>query len=561
MKCFSLCILLVCNCIILFSQGVKIGSAPGDPDPSSILEVESNSQGFLPPRMTTTERNSITSPAEGLLIYNTTTQCYEGWNQSAALWVAFGCICPPPTALALPANDVTHSGFTANWAPTSSVETYYFDLATDPSFTSLVEGYSNAEISGNQFSLAVNALTCGTAYYYRIRAENGCGTGAYSSTITASTSTCWDGISNHPFNSWSHRIKFTSQNAKVAASFPWAMIYDAGIHIADNDFWNTVQISGDDIRITQADGFTELPRGIREFDANSQKGLIYLKAEGISTSIDTDFCIYFGNSNAPGYADNAPMGMQNVFSVNHRFYSTMTDLTASTIKDETSHNLNGTKFSSAQPAVAPGVIGQAQSFDGTDDFIDLPQGTTTTNPWGITDRFTLSSIVHVSVFSQNTIFDLQSSFSGSAVRNAGIYMGNLSTNPGQLRVEIGKGQANGEGVTSLTTAIDALTAGWHHIAATHNGSSSSLYIDGVLITTGPTAAGNIKWDGADYNTNDNYIGKFARGPAFTPSSFLNGILDEAQILNSVLTAQEIATIHNNQMDNLSFWATGGIEVQ
>ena len=40
---------------------------------SAILEGSSTTQGFLPPRMTTTQRNNIASPAAGLMIYNTTT--------------------------------------------------------------------------------------------------------------------------------------------------------------------------------------------------------------------------------------------------------------------------------------------------------------------------------------------------------------------------------------------------------------------------------------------------------------------------------------------------------
>jgi hypothetical protein len=38
---------------------------------SSILSLESNSKGFLPPRMTTTQKNAISSPATGLLVYQT----------------------------------------------------------------------------------------------------------------------------------------------------------------------------------------------------------------------------------------------------------------------------------------------------------------------------------------------------------------------------------------------------------------------------------------------------------------------------------------------------------
>lgn len=39
---------------------------------TALLEMKSTAKGFLPPRMTTTQKNAITSPAEGLVIYDTT---------------------------------------------------------------------------------------------------------------------------------------------------------------------------------------------------------------------------------------------------------------------------------------------------------------------------------------------------------------------------------------------------------------------------------------------------------------------------------------------------------
>ena len=39
---------------------------------TAALQVSSTTQGFLPPRMTTTEKNAITSPAAGLIVYDTT---------------------------------------------------------------------------------------------------------------------------------------------------------------------------------------------------------------------------------------------------------------------------------------------------------------------------------------------------------------------------------------------------------------------------------------------------------------------------------------------------------
>jgi len=43
-------------------------------DASAILQCESSSQGFLLPRMTTAQRDAIATPAESLMIYNTTTK-------------------------------------------------------------------------------------------------------------------------------------------------------------------------------------------------------------------------------------------------------------------------------------------------------------------------------------------------------------------------------------------------------------------------------------------------------------------------------------------------------
>lgn len=58
------------------------------PDASAALEISSSTQGFLPPRMTETNMNNISSPAEGLVVYNTTSkqlQVYDGTS-----WIAAG---------------------------------------------------------------------------------------------------------------------------------------------------------------------------------------------------------------------------------------------------------------------------------------------------------------------------------------------------------------------------------------------------------------------------------------------------------------------------------------
>jgi hypothetical protein len=64
--------------------GTTIGQQAA-PVASAILDIRSTTRGFLPPRMTTTQKNAIASPAAGLVVYDSTTNklcCYNGstWN-------------------------------------------------------------------------------------------------------------------------------------------------------------------------------------------------------------------------------------------------------------------------------------------------------------------------------------------------------------------------------------------------------------------------------------------------------------------------------------------------
>lgn len=53
-----------------FDQFVAIGTTSA-PNASAALDVVSTTKGFLPPRMTTAQKNAITTPAAGLMVYDT----------------------------------------------------------------------------------------------------------------------------------------------------------------------------------------------------------------------------------------------------------------------------------------------------------------------------------------------------------------------------------------------------------------------------------------------------------------------------------------------------------
>ncbi len=60
-----------------FSSQAQVGIGIVTPDSNAILHLESTEKGFLPPRLTRTERDNIVNPPTGLVIYNTTDSCVQ----------------------------------------------------------------------------------------------------------------------------------------------------------------------------------------------------------------------------------------------------------------------------------------------------------------------------------------------------------------------------------------------------------------------------------------------------------------------------------------------------
>ncbi|NTW31027.1 MAG: hypothetical protein HGB12_00055 [Bacteroidetes bacterium] len=168
-----------------FSQGVSINTTGAAADNSAMLDVSATNQGMLIPRMTTTNRDLISSPAEGLLIYNTTTKCFEAFVNGA--WNMGFCPCNPPLVpTANAASNRTASSFTANWSASAGASSYYFDVSTVSNFASFMGTYNSLNV-GTALTYNITGLTAGATYYYRVKAVSSCGIGANSNTITTTT--------------------------------------------------------------------------------------------------------------------------------------------------------------------------------------------------------------------------------------------------------------------------------------------------------------------------------------------------------------------------------------
>ncbi len=98
---------IILSVAVLIASTIKLNAQVGvgvtTPDPSSLLEVKSTTQGMLTPRMTSTQRGSISTPATGLIVYQT--------DDNPGFYYYTGSACAASLTRCLP------SGFGSSSAP------------------------------------------------------------------------------------------------------------------------------------------------------------------------------------------------------------------------------------------------------------------------------------------------------------------------------------------------------------------------------------------------------------------------------------------------------------
>lgn len=152
---------------IFFNSG-SVGIGTSSPDSSAVLDVSSTSKGLLLPKMNTQQRDAISNPATGLIIFNTTTNCFNVFKNDS--WWEWCGTCVLPSAPSAGNNGPLCEGDTLNlYASTIAGVTYSW---TGPN------GFTSPEQNP-----VINSVTTSESGIYYVTASNSCGTGPADSTI------------------------------------------------------------------------------------------------------------------------------------------------------------------------------------------------------------------------------------------------------------------------------------------------------------------------------------------------------------------------------------------
>lgn len=246
MKKTFLCFVFFYLCAAPLQAQVTIGTN-NPPDPSAVLDLQSNNKGLLLPQLTTLQRNAISIPHIGLQIYNTDNHCVETYFPTG--WKPLGCDCslPPPAPVSV-------SGPLHVCPGQNGV---VFEVMPVPGATSYIWSVSNQDIISfgqGTDSIHVNFSNQHGNRTISVIASNACGNSfAYSITVNASNPDSTFTITPYPVMvnnasafsanavNVSYSWSFTSGNPALSSnqtqlvSWPNAGTYLCGLTVTDAD--------------------------------------------------------------------------------------------------------------------------------------------------------------------------------------------------------------------------------------------------------------------------------------------------------------------------------------
>lgn len=343
-------------------------------------------------------------------------------------------------------------------------------------------------------------------------------------------------------DAWGYRIKLTIDHTKVTANQTDFPVY-VNLNILPSNFHAHVnQTDARDIRVTKSDGTTELPREIVFYTAATDTGEIHFKYSGtLSSTVDTDVYIYYGNAAASDYAATDTYGKNNVWDSNQKAVYHLSSSSGTTAYDATSNAYNSSSFSGTPDWTTSTQVGSGMTFVATsNEWVTVSDN----NDFdAATSNFTTCMWIKPTTTGPQYASPL--SHRDGASPNVGWQWRWGASNVMQFFLDFGS-------VTSTVNTAAMSTGTWYFVCdSVDRAGSQTLYVNGSYVT-----ASNISAQSATSIANTT---AFTIGVYNSTSYDYDGIIDEVTFSSTNRSASWIGTTYNNQYSNSTFFLTPGTE--
>ena len=332
---------------------------------------------------------------------------------------------------------------------------------------------------------------------------------------------------------WTARKRIRIDRTKVGAG--GVTNFPVLVSLTDTGLKSKAQASGNDILFTAANGTTKLSHEIERYVSATGELIAWVKVPSLSSAVDTDLYMYYGNPAAANQQDAA-----NVWDASYRGVWHMREDPgpggAGDIKDSTAYAKHGTAAAAMTSAdLVPGKIGNALNFvsgasgSGTQVSIgDYPEFQLPTYSWSMWVKGAVAPTCNAGSNGQ-PLWNADAQFNFAWQHNSCTFH---------------KAAAHTDGTWRSAQIQSAMSAGvWYHVAATYDGANLRVYLNGALEATtahgAPLAvAGSLS---------------LGNGVGFTNFA---GQLDEVRVSTGARSAAWITTEYNNQSSPSTFYSVG-----
>jgi hypothetical protein len=239
----------------------------------------------------------------------------------------------------------------------------------------------------------------------------------------------------------------------------------------------------------------------------------------------------FGSDNNLGEIFVSPVNLSGLV-----LYLTFDEGSGNIVYDYSGNGNNGVLYNGSNvcsnppnsgcPTWVDGKFGKALSFDGIDDYVEIPDSASLRVP---------DPSVTVSVWVNR--FSHDANYEGIITKweQVGNFKGFLmqSMVDGSIRFLIGNGPTHSRATAVITDNE------WVHLLGTYDGSTIKLFKNGVLVSS-------VSFGGGTYTTNPVEIGRRIHGA----TAYFNGLIDEVRIFNRALSEEEIKFLYQEGLKKL-----------